>query len=107
MFKKPATLMYPVKSRVYTPVTRGSIEIDINACIFCGICQKKCPTAAIAVTKDPKVWEIDRLRCIVCNCCVEVCPKKCLKMAGQYNSPLVKRSKDSFKLTEEDKNAHS
>lgn len=87
LFSKPATLMYPVIPRVPTPLTRGHISIDINTCIFCGICSKKCPTGALEVNRAEKKWEINRLRCIQCNCCVEVCPKKCLIMEGSYTQP--------------------
>jgi len=85
----PATLMYPKRKRDFTPITRGSIAIDINTCIFCGICSKRCPTHALAVSKDPtKEWEIDRLKCCMCNLCVEVCPKKCLLTLNQYFPPV-------------------
>lgn len=96
LFKKPATARYPFAPRDYHKNTRGKISIDISQCIFCGMCQRKCPTAAILVTKSDKHWEIDRLRCIACGYCVEVCPKKCLKMENKYSLPLVKRGKDKY-----------
>ena len=96
LFGKPATLMYPVVPREFTPNTRGHISIDIETCIFCGICNKKCPTGAIEVSRADKKWEIERLRCIQCNCCVEVCPKKCLKMEGSYTSPSTGSIRDIF-----------
>ena len=40
-FKKPATLMYPVVEREWQERTRGSIDIDADKCILCGICGKK------------------------------------------------------------------
>ncbi|MDR3304800.1 MAG: 4Fe-4S binding protein, partial [Clostridiales Family XIII bacterium] len=52
LFRKPATLMYPVKPRVYTERTRGRIEVDMQACILCGICSRKCPTDAIDVDRN-------------------------------------------------------
>jgi len=85
---RPATLMYPFEPREYATGSRGHIEIDAGICIYCGLCRRKCPTAALAVDREAKVWEIDRLRCISCGCCVEVCPKKCLSMARGY-SPAV------------------
>ncbi len=81
----PATLMYPERQRKYTTITRGMINIDINQCIFCGLCGKKCPTDSIIVSKENREWTIDRLRCITCGACVEVCPKKCLAMGNHYS----------------------
>ncbi|MEI8216802.1 MAG: 4Fe-4S binding protein [Eubacteriales bacterium] len=96
MFNKPATLMYPVIARVYTPITRGHIDIAMDGCIFCGICSKRCPTHAIVVEKPTKEWSIARLQCIQCNCCVEVCPTKCLTMANTYSPSVTERSMDTF-----------
>jgi ech hydrogenase subunit F len=88
----PATLMYPTRKRAYTPITRGRINIDINRCIFCGLCGRRCPTYAITVTKDSKRWQIDRLRCCMCNLCVEVCPVKCLATGNEYPPPVLERA---------------
>ena len=88
----PATLMYPKKKRRFTPLTRGRVEVDINECIFCGLCSRRCPTYAIVVTKDSKEWQIDRLKCCVCNLCVEICPKKCLSMENQYSAPVIEKT---------------
>ena len=94
LFKKPATKMYPIKKQEYKKITRGHIENEIEKCIFCGICEKKCPCDAIKVTKENREWSILRLRCIQCNACVEACPKKCLLMENSYTSPSVGTVKD-------------
>jgi ech hydrogenase subunit F len=88
----PATLMYPKKKRAFTPITRGAVGIDINKCIFCGMCGRRCPTDAIVVTKDNREWQIDRLKCCTCNLCVEICPVKCLSMENQYTTPMRERA---------------
>jgi len=99
LFSRPSTRRYPtkVKEPHRTPKSRGRIQIDIEACIFCSACAKRCPTDAIIVSKPDKVWEIDRLRCCTCNACVEVCPKKCLDMDPRYTLPTVTKDKDIFK----------
>jgi ech hydrogenase subunit F len=92
----PATLMYPKVKRSFTPITRGRVENNINKCIFCGMCSRRCPTYAITVTKDIKEWQIDRLKCCTCNLCVEICPVKCLSMERQYASPLSEKTEGIY-----------
>ncbi|MGA2977023.1 MAG: 4Fe-4S dicluster domain-containing protein [Spirochaetia bacterium] len=99
LFSRPATRLYPGRQKEAhrTQRSRGRIEIEIDACIFCGACAKRCPTDAIIVSKPQKEWNIDRLRCCTCNACVEVCPKKCLAMGNRYTFPTVTRDKDIFR----------
>ena len=97
LFTNPATKMYPIRPQVLYKNTRGKIAIEIDKCIFCGICSKKCPTSAIEVTRDSKSWQIDRLRCIACNACVDACPKKCLVMENEYSKPTTGKNVDLFK----------
>ncbi|MFH1791906.1 MAG: 4Fe-4S dicluster domain-containing protein [Candidatus Omnitrophota bacterium] len=88
LFRKPYTVLYPFGTRIYRgTITRGSVGIDIKACIFCGNCERKCPTKAITVSRDTKGWGIDRLKCITCGYCVESCPKKCLALEKDYTPP--------------------
>ena len=101
LFQKPATKMYPVISREWKERTRGRIEIDIEDCIFCGICSRKCPTDAIKVDKTEKTWTIERMGCIQCSCCVEVCPKNCLINEAGYTTPDVEKIVDTFTVSEE------
>jgi formate hydrogenlyase subunit 6/NADH:ubiquinone oxidoreductase subunit I len=93
---KPATRLYPFVKREPYAGTRGSIEIDIQKCTFCTLCQKKCPTDAILVKRQEKIWEIDRLRCISCSACVDACPKNCLRMLTNYSPSVTSRTVDSF-----------
>lgn len=98
LFKKPATLMYPVIPRKFEERTRGHIEIDVNECILCSICVKRCPTDAIAVERTGRTWAIDRLRCIQCGNCVDYCPKKCLYMRNAYTQPSTGKVAESFNI---------
>ncbi|OGV45505.1 MAG: hypothetical protein A2X46_00870 [Lentisphaerae bacterium GWF2_57_35] len=100
LFGEPATLMYPARARVYPTSSRGRVAIEIAACIFCGLCRRKCPTAAILVNKEKKTWEIDRLKCITCNACVEACPKKCLAMRNKYAAAQTARQNEKFQAPE-------
>ncbi|MBF0208074.1 MAG: 4Fe-4S binding protein [Oligoflexia bacterium] len=97
VFKKPFTIRYPFEKKELAALHRGHISIEIKKCIYCGMCQKKCPTAAIAVSRPEKSWSIDRLFCITCNSCVEVCPTKCLTMETSWSPTQDKRGIDLFK----------
>lgn len=92
----PYTVLYPLKKKDTFERTRGKIEIEISQCIYCGICQKRCPTGAIQVDKSSAAWSIERLQCIQCNYCTESCPKKCLSMANQYTQPSFGSVKEVF-----------
>ena len=85
----PATLVYPKKKLSFTPITRGRVEVDIDKCIFCGMCSRRCPTYAIKATKNCKELQIDCLKRCTCNFCAEIYPKKCLSMENQYSPPQL------------------
>lgn len=50
------------------------MEVDLDACIRCGVCEMACPHDAVEVTnsgsRDITVFET----CIDCGICVEPCP---------------------------------
>lgn len=100
LFGKAATTSYPLKPKVNDPLVRGHIHNDIDSCIFCGICRKKCPTMAIGVNRDEKTWAIERFLCVQCNCCVEVCPKKCLYMKNELTPVSTVPTKDVVKAAQ-------
>lgn len=91
---KPATRLYPFEKREAFKDTRGKISIDIDTCIFCGICSKRCPSDAIVVNKAEKSWEIDPFKCIMCSVCSEVCPKKSLTTVSSYSEAAYTKSKE-------------
>lgn len=88
LFRKPSTRNYPFKIRESFSNARGHIEgIDAKACIFCALCEKKCPADAIKVNRTERTWQIDRYKCVICNLCVEICPKKCINMSEVHLAP--------------------
>lgn len=95
MFKKSSTINYPAEAKEYPPILRGVVEVEIEKCIYCGICRRKCPAGAIEVEKAESSWSIERFRCIQCNSCVESCPKKCLRMDNRLPKVSEKLTKDT------------
>ena len=91
LLSKPATIKLTQLNKHYTPHTRGHVENDIDACIFCGLCARRCPTHALGVNKQESIWSIERFKCIQCNCCVEICPANSLLMANEQTavSPVM------------------
>lgn len=90
----PYTVDYPLKKKETYERTRGSIDISIQDCIFCGLCSRRCPTGAIHVEKAKSEWSIERMRCVQCGYCTDVCPKKCLTMENQYTMPSGEKIRD-------------
>ncbi|MDI6871759.1 MAG: 4Fe-4S dicluster domain-containing protein [Bacillota bacterium] len=88
----PATRRYPAEKRAIFPSSRGRIESVIENCIFCGVCQKRCPADCIVVNKAERTWNLDPYQCIVCGVCVEVCPTKAIAMRTEYRKPRSERT---------------
>lgn len=65
---------------------RGRLTIDIENCIFCGMCQRRCPAGALAVDRAAKDWQLDPFACIICGYCVDACPKKCLHLTNAWRT---------------------
>lgn len=97
VFSKPATRNYPFVKRASYDNQKGHIVIDIDSCIYCGMCSQKCPVNAINVTRAEKSWAIDRFRCIMCGECAQSCPKKCLLIGSEYTQPANIKTIDVFK----------
>jgi ech hydrogenase subunit F len=86
LFSRPATRRYPVEVRPRFDGARGTIQFDVETCNYCTLCAKRCPAAAITVSREDRIWSIEHLTCISCNICVEVCAKKSLTMATTAKS---------------------
>ncbi len=84
LFRGPYTLPYPAEVRPPVPGSRGSLDMDPVACIYCGQCARRCPTKAITVDRAAKEWRLEAGRCIICGYCVQVCPKKCMWLNPEH-----------------------
>jgi ech hydrogenase subunit F len=86
--RSPVTRLYPAQPHVPFADVRGCLEIDPDKCTYCSVCEKRCPTGAIKVTRKPsKSWTLQPHACILCGYCIEVCPKDCLWMDEHHRAP--------------------
>jgi len=81
LVSRPATRRYPFEVRAPFPGARGTLEFDLDTCVFCGICARRCPAAAITCVREDKYFAIEQLTCVACGACVEVCNKKSLRLS--------------------------
>lgn len=97
LFSKPATRNYPDLPPKSTAATRGAVQIDIEQCVLCGLCMRRCPSEAIKVDRTNKSWSIERMGCVQCADCVSICPKKCLSMIPKYTAPSSSKTVDTYR----------
>ena len=102
LFKKPETVMYPLEVKPQPVGLRGSIDIEVDKCILCGICSKTCPCNAITVDKKARTWVINRYSCIQCNMCVNACPKSCLTCLPRYPKAVASIESDTYVVPEQE-----
>ena len=82
LVSRPATRRYPSEIRPHFAGTRGTIEFDLDTCVFCGLCVRRCPTLALTCSREDRSFAIEQLRCIACGVCVDVCNKDSLHMSA-------------------------
>ena len=84
---KPATRNYPFEPSQTFPKMRGRLFIHVDKCIFCRMCQMRCP--AQCIYSDPKqaIWSYDPFECVNCGICMELCPANCLFMDTKPRVP--------------------
>lgn len=92
LFKKPYTGNYPFEAKEYPDKMRGKVLINIEDCIMCGMCMRKCPADAITVDRTAKTWTLNPFSCVQCQACVDSCPKKCLHMDKHYTDPAYAKT---------------
>ena len=65
-----------------------AMKVDNNKCVGCGLCSKKCPMQAVAITQGQA--QINRHHCIVCGQCRQACPRKAIAYTNGLHSEVVK-----------------
>ena len=91
LVSRRATRNYPFEVRPAFPQARGELVNAIEQCIFCGICQRKCPSQCISVDKNTGTWLCDPFACVYCGICVDNCPTHCLSQKGAHRPPSAQR----------------
>ncbi|MBP6875325.1 MAG: NADH-quinone oxidoreductase subunit I [Candidatus Eisenbacteria bacterium] len=85
MFRRPATIQYPDKvekpvQEMLPPGYRGVLEVDLQRCIGCLLCQRTCPIGCIQIKVEKNAetgvreitqFDIDMGRCMYCGLCSE------------------------------------
>ncbi len=89
---KTSTRMYPFVTREPFERFRGSLDINVDECIFCATCAKKCPSQCIEVDVKNRVWTCDSFACVYCSNCVENCPTQCMTMDPIHRPPAGEKS---------------
>ena len=93
-FGRPATRLYPFVKRPLPPGVRGRLDVEIDKCVYCTLCAKRCPANAITVDREARCWTLNPWACIVCGYCAEACPKKCLSMKPEHDGTSAAATRD-------------
>ena len=101
LLTKYATRLYPFTKKETFKDVKGELKIEMEKCILCGVCQLRCPSQCIAVSKPEKTWQVDPFACVYCGICVDACPVKCLFQERLYRAPLAE--KDMVLYVQEEK----
>ena len=80
LFSAPQTRRYPDEVRPPYAGFRGHLELDLESCVLCGICDRRCPCGAITVSREDKTLVIEHLHCTACGVCVDACNKHSLRL---------------------------
>jgi len=105
LFRKRATVLYPIERLEPPERFRGRLHYDTSKCTLCGLCARDCPGMVIKVVRekiekeDGSVergghleWEMDR--CIFCGQCAESCPKGAITFSHDFE--LAQPDRESF-----------
>lgn len=89
MFTKPITVLYPYGPLELPQAYRGSIRIDLDSCVGCGMCARDCSSSALEVERLHQggvriVHYFDR--CGGCGQCVLSCRQGAIRLEPAFRS---------------------
>ncbi len=104
LLRKPVTVHYPEKPRVYPDRYRGLLALTYDKetgeenCIGCRLCEFICPPAVIKVemlkteTRNyAKNFTLELYACEFCELCVQVCPTDAIVMTKSFDLATADR----------------
>lgn len=104
LFRKPVTVHYPDRPRVYPDRYRGLLALTYDKetgeenCIGCRLCEFVCPPAVIKVemlkseTRNyAKTFTLELYACEFCELCVQVCPTDAIIMMKSFDMATTDR----------------
>jgi formate hydrogenlyase subunit 6/NADH:ubiquinone oxidoreductase subunit I len=73
---------------------RGVLEVDIDTCTGCGLCEKACPIDVIIILKSKNEenrmvvdrFAIDNTKCMYCGLCSIPCPTEAIKHTKTFEA---------------------
>jgi ferredoxin-type protein NapH len=83
---------FSAPQRVFGKFARLSKNTAMDSCIGCKICEKSCPSEAIAVAQESKKAIIDPALCHQCNNCADACPENAI----HYNNQKVYKNSQTM-----------
>ena len=90
LFAKPATVIDPYRDIPVPDNYRGSVVLDREKCVFCGLCQRACPAFCLEVNRKTGTYKYNPSRCIACGRCEEVCNKNAITVINKVRGPDYK-----------------
>lgn len=101
LFSKPVTVQYPTQKLQMTERYRGLVDLRIEKCIKCHLCEKICPTNCLYIehreTPDKKKelvhFNYNMELCCFCGFCDQVCPTQAIYMNKIYEIAVYDRDR--------------
>lgn len=69
---------FGIFQKIFGKYVRIATKVDNKKCIGCKLCEKACPSNAIAVVSEKRKAEIIASLCFQCANCCQVCPKEAI-----------------------------
>jgi NADH-quinone oxidoreductase subunit I len=112
LFTRSVTIQYPEERDVLPGRVRLKLDVNMDDCIGCRLCERACPVDCITIdtiktTEDvdlgetstghkKKLWvakfDIDMAKCCYCELCVHPCPTDCITMVEDYEYSTYNRN---------------